>query len=317
MNFEVSSSSGNDAYWTNLVFRGNSFNIFSFKFGYLIDLNFNCSLTGDYMHVNTYQCDTVCPPAYYANYTNNTCLPCGVRCYLCTGPSNDECTACYTATQHRVLNGTTCICQNLYYFDNIVSNVCPDCSPSCLTCWSSGNSNCLSCNKSDYRYDDGSNSCPCIIGYVDTGGKTCSICHYSCYSCFALGSSGCLTCHSPQTTYFRNITSNQCLCLTGYFDPGVAICSKCSYKCKTCSGTALTCYTCEATDKRYLAWPNCPCYEGFYDNGFLSMCQPCYFKCKGCNGPAPTDCISCNAASPVFRGLISTVGTCNCLTGYY
>jgi hypothetical protein len=82
MNFDVLSSSlkSPDAYQTTLAFSGNSLGMFSFKFGYLIDLNFNCPNSGDIYHKSSTQCDSVCPTSFYPD-AMNYCMKCGSQCF--------------------------------------------------------------------------------------------------------------------------------------------------------------------------------------------------------------------------------------------
>ena len=162
---------------------------------------------------------------------------------LCIGPTNNDCTACYTPTQFRVLNGTTCSCQTYYYYDTLVTDVCGNCSYTCLTCYSSGVSNCLTCNTTDNRYNDGNNSCPCNPGWYDNSGRTCVKCDFTCATCTAGANNNCITCPSILTT-FRNISGTSCTCIAGYLNTNTVICSKCLYSCKTCSSSTTNCSSC-------------------------------------------------------------------------
>ncbi len=243
MGFDMSSSSlksGTDQYQSSMTYAGNPNNLFSFKFGYLIDISFDCPTTVNIFHISSTQCDTVCPIGFYAN-ASNYCLACASRCYKCTGPTNNDCAACFSNTQYRILNGSTCVCQPLYNYDNLVSDVCANCSYTCLSCTSASNSSCTSCNLTDNRYDDLNHSCPCNIGYYDSGGRTCVKCDVTCLTCTGGGSNNCLTCLS---TNFRTISGTSCPCMTGYFSTGIALCSKCLYSCKTCNTLATNCTSC-------------------------------------------------------------------------
>ncbi len=244
MKFDMSSSmlrSGTDQYQTSLAFTGNTNNMFSFKFGYLIDIKFDCPATGNIYHISSTQCDVACPAGYYPSGVY--CPKCSSRCQQCTGPTNNNCTSCYNILQFRVLNGTTCNCQPLNYYDDLVSDICPRCSYTCLTCSSSSNSACTSCNVTDNRYDDLNYSCPCIDGYYDGGGETCVKCDVSCLTCTWGAGNNCITCPNTNTT-FRVVSGNSCPCMTGYYSTGVLICSKCHYSCKTCSGSGTNCGSC-------------------------------------------------------------------------
>jgi hypothetical protein len=116
MSFDATSTIlNNDVYKTTFSFSGNSNNMFTFKFGYLIDLNFDCPSSGDIYHISSTQCANACPSSFYFD-ANNYCWKCSSQCFQCTGPTNNDCLSCYTTTHHRVLNGTSCSCQPLYYY---------------------------------------------------------------------------------------------------------------------------------------------------------------------------------------------------------
>lgn len=83
----VSGSTGNDVYTTTLGFTGNSNQYFSFKFGYIIDTNFDCPTAVQIYHTSSTQCDTACPAGQYPN-ANLYCTKCSSRCSKCTGPTN-------------------------------------------------------------------------------------------------------------------------------------------------------------------------------------------------------------------------------------
>jgi proprotein convertase subtilisin/kexin type 5 len=157
----------------------------------------------------------------------------------------------------------------------------------------------------DHRYDDGAQSCPCLPGYYDSGGRTCPLCHITCATCTGGAANNCLTCPN-QTTTFRNITANSCPCIAGYYHSGGVVCSLCHYSCQTCDTTAVTCTSCSPTLKRVLTSQRCTCDIGFYDDGFSLMCQPCFSTCRTCNGPTVTDCTSCWANAS--RALNSPTG---------
>ena len=246
MSFDTVSSTGNDVYSTDITFTGNPFKMFSLKFGYLIDVSSDCPATGNIYHINSYQCDSSCPWYQYENTTNNYCYGCNSRCQGCTGPSNNQCTGCNTAAHHRILNGTTCVCQPLYYYDNLVSDICPPCSYTCLTCFGPSNSNCLSCNFTDIRYDDGNNSCPCNPGWYDNGGSTCVKCDITCVTCYGGAGNNCITCPDTTTT-FRIVSGTSCPCMAGYYHASAVICSLCHYSCQTCTTSATNCVSCNAS----------------------------------------------------------------------
>lgn len=297
MNFDTTSSSLKppDQYESTISFTGNPTQYFSFKFSFYVDVNYTCPSTGDRYHINSTHCNNVCPGNHYPD-ASNYCRRCSSRCAECTGATNADCLVCYVTAHNRVLNGSTCVCKPIYYFDNGV-DICANCSYTCLSCFAGGVSNCILCNSTDYRYSDGANSCPCNPGYFDNGGKTCVQCHFTCATCNGgNGANNCLTCTDILTTY-RNISSNQCVCIAGYFSTTSVVCNRCHYSCRTCATAATNCTSCDATMKRTTINNfTCPCDNGFYNDGFNSMCQPCHTTCRTCNGPATTDCTQCWAS---------------------
>ena len=321
MNFQTTASTinaGNGQYSSTISFTGNPSNLFSFKFAYLIDLNFYCPSSGPVYHISSTQCDSVCPTSFYPNATTMYCVACNSRCYTCTGPTTNECLTCYTSTQHRVINGSSCDCQTIGYYDNGLTDICQACSITCLTCNFSSTSSCLTCNTTAYRTFDNAGSCPCNVGYYDGGGSTCLKCAYSCVTCNGGAGSNCLTCPSLATT-FRNMSSGSCNCINGYYNSGTNVtCLPCLYSCATCSASNV-CTSCSSANKRtYVAASNtCPCNNGFYDNGSSALCQTCFSTCATCNGPAFTDCLSCLAVGVQNRAWTSSTNTCDCVTGYF
>jgi hypothetical protein len=111
MSFNSGSTTvSNTAYNTSISFSGNPFQLFSFKFGYVIDLNFDCTSSVDIYHISSTQCESACGNNFYPD-ANKYCWRCSRQCRLCNGPTNNDCTSCYTTTQFRVLNGSSCVCQ--------------------------------------------------------------------------------------------------------------------------------------------------------------------------------------------------------------
>lgn len=155
------------------------------------------------------------------------------------------CTACYTVTQNRILDGNTCVCNSIGYYDDGSSVTCPSCSYTCRTCTGGSSAQCIDCLSTNLRtFDLG--TCPCNPYYYDNGAPMCVACDRTCYTCSAGGSSNCITCNAAD---FRLVTNvNTCPCIVGYYDVSPnSICSTCLYSCYTCSGSHTTCTSCNLT----------------------------------------------------------------------
>jgi proprotein convertase subtilisin/kexin type 5 len=137
--------------------------------------------------------------------------------YYCLTCANiNSCASCDSSSQ-RTFNGSSCPCNNNYYDDGIDMG-CLKCHYSCLTCTSSSNTACLSCNSNNYRtYMNYNKSCPCMSKYYNVNNvAVCSLCQYSCQTCTT--SSACATCN---ITRGRNQTTSgvgYCTCINPYYD---------------------------------------------------------------------------------------------------
>lgn len=67
----------------------------------------------------------------------------------------------------------------------------------------------------------------------------------------------------------RKIEENRCVCEDSYYDVGIALCSKCDYKCNTCVDFPDKCLTCISGTFRIADKVNyqCNCDIGFFDVG--------------------------------------------------
>lgn len=99
--------------------------------------------------------------------------------------------------------------------------------------------------------------CTCSNGYFINGTK-CQQCPYQCHNCTA-PNGDCETCVDPQ---HRDITQ-ECKCITGYFDSGSVNCTKCMSSCLTCTN-ATSCDSCNTTEHRYPKGGICLCMDGYY-----------------------------------------------------
>jgi hypothetical protein len=81
--------------------------------------------------------------------------------------------------------------------------------------------------------------------YYQTSPGSLQRCPASCYQCVGPLATSCKSCVEG---YNRYLSGGRCLCISGFYDPGAAICLNCTLaipNCKTCSSATLciTCYS--------------------------------------------------------------------------
>lgn len=107
-----------------------------------------------------------------------------------------------------------------------------------------------------------------------------------------------------------------CYCLSGYLD-NADICTKCSYKCSTCSGTISTCGSCSDSTRNIGSGGsgpsscNCPTTL-YYDDG-TALCKSCHYSCYTCSSGG--SCLTCESSKN--RVYSSATGLCACKPRYY
>ena len=124
-------------------------------------------------------------------------------------------------------------------------------------------------------------------------------------------------CDTCADTTTRSLTNN-CECLTGFFDASSAVCQTCSALCKTCS-SATTCTSCFTDNNRALVNGQCVCAAGFYQivnqDGSLT-CGKCAPSCTTCS-LLPTLCSNCDPSANRILGFDNQGNQiCNCMPGY-
>lgn len=105
------------------------------------------------MGISPSLCFSNCPDMTYLDQTSMRCFNCNGNCSSCSGPSDQECTACSAG----------------YYLNSpTVTNVgiCAACAPSCITCIGPTSNNCTSCHSSLVLTDNG--AC-CLPGHTNNG----------------------------------------------------------------------------------------------------------------------------------------------------
>jgi hypothetical protein len=100
------------------------------------------------------------------------------------------------------------VCPQYYYLNS--DNTCLSCDYSCLTCYSSTNTSCLTCS-STRQFNSVNSSCVCISGYIDQGAPDCTqiTCDDSlvCNTCVYINQCG--SCLNALNRYLVNYT---CVC---------------------------------------------------------------------------------------------------------
>ena len=99
-------------------------------------------------------------------------------------------------------------------------------------------------------------------------------CNSNCKTCIT-SSIKCVLCNDNSHRIVDPL-SFACLCDIGFYSNGPDICSACSIKCKTCQLGATLCTDCWPSSHRTITGSNCPCDDGFFDNGSgIKDCVAC------------------------------------------
>ena len=205
----------------------------------------------------------------------------------------------------------TCDCITGYYLDAKLQFQCFPCQgPLCATCDAITTTKCLTC-LNGAALNSLNSSCACTNGFF-TNGSICSACPVKCLTCAA--STSCTTCSDPTRD-----PSNNCSCIRGFFDAGVAQCAPCSASCFSCNNSQ-TCTQCDPRLSRVISGNVCVCADGFYELAFQNgtrNCQACSGECLTC-GLSSSDCTSCDATVNRLQGY-DNLGhrTCVCRDGFY
>ena len=247
---------------------------------------------------NTGCCVSSCPPNTGLDTTISppTCVACDTKAGLFYNPNNG-----------------TCTCLPGFYLDSSKTFQCYACSALyCSVCNPSNPAQCTTC-ATGAVLNNVTFTCTCSAGYF-VNGSTCQQCPYNCQTC----SSPTGACTSCVDATRRDITQN-CRCISRFFDSGAVNCTACSSTCLTCTNGS-ACTSCNATLFRNLTGGVCACQNGYYElyNADQSRtCRPCSPECATC-AVAPTSCTSCDAAKNRVAGVDSAGRqTCLCQPGYF
>jgi proprotein convertase subtilisin/kexin type 5 len=176
---------------------------------------------------NSYICSAQCPPQEQYPKTDNTCGGCHAYCYICSGPSNLQCSACYSSIPAYLHLSSQCLtaCPTGYYSSNS-SYLCYGCPAGCTAC--SANTT-LACTEStcintvfctacgsgyiwiqgkcqitsrcrEYSVDSGAalwsaSSCSCYPRFYASSYLSCSLCYRDCLTCSDYQSTSCASCY--------------------------------------------------------------------------------------------------------------------------
>ncbi|CAK58841.1 unnamed protein product (macronuclear) [Paramecium tetraurelia] len=257
----------------------------------------------------------ICKDGYYEEPISLDCRPCDSSCLTCkVFPTN--CLTCDPSYNLSLNTTGRCLCSSGYFFNSSTST-CAMCTVLCRECKSL--SQCLECESITRYFDPVNLKCPCKDGYYEVNQKKCScnnfrvtvVCNFSCKTCQSLPTN-CLSCEP--TNYRLLNSSNQCICLDGYYDIGIELCQPCNPICQTCVMTSTKCTSCnQAQNFRLLNLNQCVCQNGYYDSGQL-VCQKCSNQCLTCKGRRDF-CLSCDINQNRLDQ--SVINRCPCLTGFY
>jgi len=215
-----------------------------------------CAQTGMVLVENKCKCTSGFYESTIPGSDTKICSKCHILSARCFGPNPWESYDCNTALQNiGPLFGTTCSCQEGYYF---TGENCTKCDSYCQTCNGTA-SNCLRClNQPGIKYDNRTNKCYCDTSsnYYEkitwTGSnftiplKSCEKCHPLVQKCIGPNPWEALECKN--ITGIDSINSTNCFCKDGYFyepkNVGLTysnLCQKCKKGCDKCNGTSTTC----------------------------------------------------------------------------
>jgi hypothetical protein len=256
-----------------------------------------------FQYTAAYNPDTGCCPAFCPAQTGlnvqidpPSCVSCNTNAGLVYNP-----------------NAGSCTCQTGFYLDPTKTFQCYSCSALyCSVCVATNPANCTTCATGAVR-DNITATCSCSTGFF-VNLTTCQQCPYQCQSCSA-PTAACITCVDP---LHRDISQN-CKCITGFFDGGNVNCTACSQTCLTCTN-ATACTSCDASKFRNLTGGLCGCFVGYYEfyhTDLSRTCELCNPECLTCS-TSPALCTSCDPKKGRVSG-VDAAGrqTCLCPPGFY
>ena len=293
--------------------------------------NYRCSACnlGYFLRSSVTTCASTCTPGYWGNTSSNTCEICDSSCSVCTGPNNNQCSACNSGFfRQPAPASTTCLnsCPNGYW-ENTANKVCASCHIWCSECTGPNNNQCSACNSGFFRQPAPSgtvclNYCPTGYGGNPTT-KICVLCDSSCLVCTGSLNSECSACNPG---YFLQPAPSTTTCLnscpaTGYWkDATNHICVPCDAACSICTGSNND--QCSECNVGYFLQPSpatttCldSCPVGYWGDPTSNTCTECDIACAICTGIDNTQCSACKPG--YFLQPDSTICLSSCPVIYY
>ena len=233
-----------------------------------------------------------CNNGFFEN-SNLTCSQCHSTCKTCSNQSPNSCLTCKANANLVELqkNQYSCVCKAGFTLNSATGecyqSLNTTCHPTCLTCFGSSSTQCLTCNSSYSTYISSNSSCLCKYGLNSTATNSNSGCarYQQCDSSYIV----------TRTVVSSQIINQVCRCPSG---KGRDISTPLNqYVCKTCACL----YGCEENNHR-----SCLCNStdfitlygyGYFYNASSGNCTRCHQSCKTCVGPANTDCLSCSTTT--------------------
>ncbi|CAO2614312.1 Proprotein convertase subtilisin/kexin type 6 [Lemmus lemmus] len=233
----------------------------------------------------------------------------------CDGPNADQCLNCVHFSLGNAKTSRKCVSEcPLGYFGDTAARRCRRCHKGCETCLGRSPTQCLSCRRGFYHYQE-TNTCVtlCPAGlYADESQRSCLKCHPSCHKCvdepekctvckegFSLARGSCIPDCEPGT----------------YFDSELIQCAECHHTCRTCVGPSREeCIHC-AKSFHFQDWKCVPaCGEGFYPEEMPGLphkvCRRCDENCVSCEGSS-RNCSRCKAGFTQLGTSCITNHTCS------
>ncbi|XP_061880359.1 extracellular matrix organizing protein FRAS1-like [Entelurus aequoreus] len=241
-------------------------------------------------------CTADCPARSFLD-GDHTCTECHPSCWVCVGPSVDDCTSCPSPAA--LLQGR-CVpsCPPGFFLQD---SQCQSCHPSCQTCSGPSQAACTSCPP-EVWLQSGSCRSSCQEGhFLAATTAECLRCNMGCERCTAdlqtsIGSV-CLWCKEGGAL----LLGDHCVprCAPDHYSQQGA-CLRCHASCESCRGAGpLACTSCHAPNVLLpsgVCAARCPL--GYHDNGH-GVCQACEHQCLRCD--AGGSCTSCRDPAKVLQ----------------
>jgi len=236
---------------------------------------------------HTGKCECIVPGYFeYYNATSTNlhkeeCVSCYPLCKKCEGPFSNQCQSCYEE-KGAILIGTTCICQNNYYYDEIQER-CSKCNLLCIGCTQASSDNCLMCNSTIAFSVEQSpklcvSDCDSINGYYKEG-TVCKKCYKDCLHCYGPYPFQCTQCTNPDFVLFNGKCVQEC---PEHYVNVNSICYECHETCGNCTDTTVNgCINCQLFLYLYMnkCYKRCP--DGTFETENFT-CQKCQDPCGNC-----------------------------------